>query len=135
MNAQNSMDLGVAERAAAGLAVTSGLCLETGWNVRPHPDPLPRGEGESSAVSLNKLRRYLPYNHSPDQDRPSATFPLLGERIKGEGGCQKQTCFELVGTSSRFAAPKPWANVGNFETNAPRHRLFLSPVTNHRFYE
>ena len=35
-----------------------GRKTEVGFNARPHPDPLPRGEGEAIAASKNPAGRF-----------------------------------------------------------------------------
>ena len=54
-------------------------------NDRPHPGPLPRGEGESFAVSRNGLRLDLP-NNLRCQANHTVAPPSPGGEGRGEGG-------------------------------------------------
>jgi len=57
------------------------------FNARPHPGPLPRGEGESFAASLENLSLDLPQALTNDLNRPIAV-PSPGGEGQGEGGRQ-----------------------------------------------
>ncbi len=62
------------------LTVANDLC-----NARPHPGPLPRGEGESYAVSLVNLR--LDSREAITNYREhSQAIPSPGGEGQGEGG-------------------------------------------------
>jgi hypothetical protein len=54
-------------------------------NARPHPGPLPRGEGESFTVSVANLRLDLRGALSVQTERPNAV-PSSGGEGQGEGG-------------------------------------------------
>ena len=55
------------------------------YNARPHPGPLPRGEGELFAVFLKNTRLDSPNNHSQNPNQP-AVAPSPGGVGRGEGG-------------------------------------------------
>ena len=56
-------------------------------NARPHPDPLPQGEGESFAVPLANLRLDSP-NALTNKPKHSKAVPSPRGEGQGEGGRQ-----------------------------------------------
>lgn len=62
------------------VTVVKSLC-----NARPHPDPLPRGEGESFAVSLVN-RRLDSRGAITNYRERSQAVPSPGGEGQGEGG-------------------------------------------------
>ncbi|MEK7677089.1 MAG: leucine-rich repeat domain-containing protein, partial [Verrucomicrobiota bacterium] len=76
------------------------------WNARPHPGPLPRGEGESFSVSWNVVSQCPPDALSQKLDRATAT-PSPGGEGRGEGERQTILAFELFALRMRRLAQIP----------------------------
>jgi hypothetical protein len=73
-------------------------------NDRPHPGPLPLGEGASSPAYVISLRRRCNCRRSPEAEMTikhavipnnsrerRMSLPLLGGEGRGEGGCHLQS--------------------------------------------
>jgi hypothetical protein len=67
---------------------------ENGWNARPHPGPLPRGEGESFAGSL-ECRALELAGESSSNPQTAMAAPSPGGEGWDEG--ERETFFNATG--------------------------------------